>query len=175
MRRMMALGAVAFLALGTAASAQTPAGFRGEFLGTYGQLETKFMQLTTAIPRDKYDWKPNKDVRSFCEVFMHIAIDNYLLGGAVGLTMKPEMQGTNAEKCPADKAAAGAAMKESFAAFRAAVIAMKDADLEGKFTLFGSSQTKRAWLLSTAEHAGEHLGQLIAYSRMNNIVPPWSK
>jgi hypothetical protein len=24
-------------------------------------------------------------------------------------------------------------------------------------------------------HLHEHLGQLIAYARMNNVVPPWSK
>ena len=24
-------------------------------------------------------------------------------------------------------------------------------------------------------HANEHMGQLIAYARMNGIVPPWSK
>lgn len=178
MRRMLAISAVALVTLAGAAgeaTAQAPAGFRGEFLGTYGALESKFTQLTAAVPQDKWDWRPNKDVRSFCEVFMHIAIDNYMLGGAVGLTMKPEMSAPNAEKCPANKAAAATTMKESFAAFKAAIGAMKDADLEGKFTLFGSSQSKRAWLLSTAEHAGEHLGQLIAYARMNNIVPPWSK
>jgi uncharacterized damage-inducible protein DinB len=24
-------------------------------------------------------------------------------------------------------------------------------------------------------HANEHMGQLIAYSRMNGVAPPWSK
>jgi hypothetical protein len=24
-------------------------------------------------------------------------------------------------------------------------------------------------------HANEHMGQLVAYTRMNGIVPPWSK
>jgi hypothetical protein len=28
--------------------------------------------------------------------------------------------------------------------------------------------------MAIAEHAGEHLGQQIAYARMNGIVPPWS-
>jgi hypothetical protein len=39
---------------------------------------------------------------------------------------------------------------------------------------FGSKITKRALLLAIAEHAGEHLGQSIAYARMNGVVPPWS-
>lgn len=158
-----------------AAPVGAQAAFRAEFLTAYGTTESKFTQLAEATPWDKYSFKPSKDVRSTCEVFMHIAVDNYLLGGAVGLTMPAEMKGPNAEKCLAEKAKVIATMKASFAAFNAAVKAMKDADLEGKYTLFGTSQTKRAWLLGTATHAGEHLGQLIAYSRMNGIVPPWSK
>lgn len=66
-------------------------------------------------------------------------------------------------------------MKASFVAIKTGVANLKDADLDGPFTLFGMAQSRRAWLMATAEHAGEHLGQLIAYARVNNIVPPWSK
>jgi hypothetical protein len=172
MRRSLA---IATIALAVAAPLGAQAAFKAEFLSAYAATESKFTQLAEATPWDKYSFKPSKDVRSTCEVFMHIAVDNYLLGGAVGLTMPAEMKAPNAEKCLADKAKVIATMKASFAAFNTALKAMKDADLEGKYTLFGTSQTKRAWLLGTATHAGEHLGQLIAYSRMNGIVPPWSK
>jgi hypothetical protein len=30
-------------------------------------------------------------------------------------------------------------------------------------------------LLRALAHANEHLGQMIAYARMNGVVPPWSK
>jgi hypothetical protein len=119
--------------------------------------------------------KPSKDVRSTCEVFMHVSYDNYVLGAVVGLAMPAELKVPAPEKCPADKAKVIAALKTSFAAFRTALNAMKDTELDAKHTLFGTSQTKRAWLLGTASHAGEHLGQSIAYARMNGIVPPWSK
>lgn len=33
---------------------------------------------------------------------------------------------------------------------------------------------RQVWVL-TASHLHEHLGQQIAYARMNGIVPPWSK
>ena len=171
MRRIIATAALAFAAVPLGAQAA----FKSEFLGAYGGYESKFVQLAEATPWEKYNFKPSKDVRSTCEVFMHVTYDNYVLGGAVGLAMPPEMKGPTPEKCPADKAKVIVAMKTSFAAFNAAVKAMKDADLDAKATLFGSSQTKRAWLLGTASHAGEHLGQSIAYARMNNIVPPWSK
>ncbi|MBM4193992.1 MAG: DinB family protein [Gemmatimonadetes bacterium] len=158
-----------------AQAAAAPTGFRGEFLSQLGQLESKFAQLATAVPKDKYDWRPGTGVRSVCEVFMHISVDNYLLGKPFGLAMPKEMEGPTAENCPADKAAVMNIMKVLFAALRGAVTAMPDADLAQPFTLFGATQTKRAWLLATAEHAGEHLGQQIAYARMNGVVPPWSK
>lgn len=106
---------------------------------------------------------------------MHVSVDNYLLGGAFGLAMPKEMEGPNAEKCAGDKAKVMAVMKTSFDAIKASVGALTDADMEMTATLFGATQTKRAWLLATAEHAGEHLGQSIAYARSNGVVPPWSK
>jgi hypothetical protein len=33
---------------------------------------------------------------------------------------------------------------------------------------------QRLWI-STTTHLHEHLGQLIAYARSNNVTPPWSK
>ena len=33
---------------------------------------------------------------------------------------------------------------------------------------------KLAGLLVIMEHNGEHKGQLIAYARSNDVVPPWS-
>ena len=35
--------------------------------------------------------------------------------------------------------------------------------------------TRRAVLAMLDSHISEHLGQLIAYARMNGVVPPWSK
>ena len=35
--------------------------------------------------------------------------------------------------------------------------------------------TTNAVLIDLETHMAEHLGQAIAYARMNGIVPPWSK
>jgi hypothetical protein len=35
--------------------------------------------------------------------------------------------------------------------------------------------TTRATWIATVTHLHEHLGQLIAYARSNNVTPPWSK
>jgi len=52
---------------------------------------------------------------------------------------------------------------------------MSDKDLEKMVDFFGSKITTRQLLLKMIGHNHEHLGQLIAYARMNGIVPSWSK
>ena len=179
MRRTTLFASLAFVGAATLAGAQAPArigGARGDFLGNFGQVEKKFVQLAEAFPVDKYNYTPGKGVRSFCEVLVHISAENYEMGKAFGAVAPPkELANAESSKCYADKPTVVAAMKASFAAITAGVTKMNDADLEGSFTLFGAAQPRRTWLLATAEHAGEHLGQLIAYARVNNITPPWSK
>lgn len=41
--------------------------------------------------------------------------------------------------------------------------------------LFGAKVPLARVLILAADHSHEHLGQLIAYARMNRVVPPWSK
>ena len=41
--------------------------------------------------------------------------------------------------------------------------------------VFGQKSTARGMWITTATHLHEHLGQLIAYARSNNVTPPWSK
>jgi uncharacterized damage-inducible protein DinB len=51
---------------------------------------------------------------------------------------------------------------------------MSDADLESSTVLYGRDVAKASVLLQLVTHMNEHLGQSIAYARMNGIVPPWS-
>jgi len=41
--------------------------------------------------------------------------------------------------------------------------------------LFGTDMTKQGALMHLLEDQHEHLGQSIAYARINGVVPPWSK
>jgi uncharacterized damage-inducible protein DinB len=177
MRRSIVLAAFAVVAASTSAAAQAKVpGARGDFLASFTELEGKFTMLAEAFPVDKYGWRPGKGVRSVCEVFVHISAENYEMGKAFGAVAAPkELANAAADKCLGDKATVIAAMKASFAAIKTAVTNTKDSDLEAPFTLFGAARPRRTWLLATAEHAGEHLGQQIAYARVNGIVPPWSK
>ena len=66
-------------------------------------------------------------------------------------------------------------MKQSFAHLRQAVLNLSDADADKTVKLFGRESTNRATLLFIARHLAEHLGQSIAYARVNGITPPWTE
>lgn len=157
-------------------AAQAPTtGWRAEFLFHFDQAADKYVRLAEATPAEKFTWRPAEGVRSFAEVFLHISTANYNftrnLGGAppAGVTLR------GLEKSTTDKAAVVKHLRDSFAAFRAAVVAFPEGDAERKVRFFDPQEiTARQFLFFTADHTGEHLGQAIAYARMNGIVPPWS-
>ena len=153
---------------------QAPAGIRGEILGQFNEAADKLVQLAEAIPQDKYTWRPGDGVRSVSEVLLHVAGSNEYFLTAVGV--KVPVQGENdLEHSTTDKAQVIARLKQSNDRVRAALQAMPDADLDKATKLFGMDMTYRGAVLMLETHAHEHLGQMIAYARMNGIVPPWSR
>jgi hypothetical protein len=48
-------------------------------------------------------------------------------------------------------------------------------NFEKPVKVFGKPTTSRAVLVMVLSHLHEHLGQSIAYARMNGVVPPWSR
>ena len=65
-------------------------------------------------------------------------------------------------------------MKASFEHVRNAIKNAPEADLSKAIKLFGQDSTTRQAMMVVATHDHEHLGQAIAYARMNGVVPPWS-
>ena len=64
-------------------------------------------------------------------------------------------------------------LTESFAAVRNVLDTARPAALNRGIDFFGTATTQRGVLASIDTHIAEHLGQLIAYSRMNGVAPPW--
>src|SRR4029077_230590 len=59
-------------------------GYRAEVMAEVMVQEDKFTRLAEAIPAEKYTWRPTPDVRSFAEVFLHVAAANFNLYKLVG-------------------------------------------------------------------------------------------
>jgi hypothetical protein len=49
-----------------------------------------------------------------------------------------------------------------------------DSDFDRGVKFFGDDATVRYVYMVAAAHGNEHLGQSIAYARINGITPPWS-
>ncbi|MGA7992579.1 MAG: DinB family protein [Thermoanaerobaculia bacterium] len=167
-----------FVLAASAATAQAPVkGFRADFLAQQDGVEKELLGLAEATPADKFSWRPAEGVRSISEVYTHLAGANYMLMSFAGVKAPEGASASeNAmEKTVTEKAAVIAEMKKSFAHLRAAVISIPDSDLGKPVTYFGRKGTIGGLILLTANHEHEHLGQSIAYARMNGIVPPWSQ
>ena len=149
-------------------------GYKSEVMAEVMVQEDKFVRLAEAMPADKFNWRPASDVRSVSEVFLHVAAANYSLYKMVGTPPPANVDLKNLEKSTTDKAKIVAILKDSFAHAKKAVAAVPEANLDKSLDWFGGKNTQRGILLFVVRHAAEHLGQSIAYARMNGIVPPWT-
>jgi uncharacterized damage-inducible protein DinB len=152
---------------------QTPkTGFRAEFLRDLDEVQRKIIDLAETVPAEKYSWRPEKGVRSISEVYMHIAGGNYFLASFVG--MKPPAYDTSKFEQIHDKATVLFELKRSFDHLRNAILMASDKDLDKPIKMVGNDTTVRGGFITALNHLHEHLGQSIAYARMNGVVPPWS-
>jgi uncharacterized damage-inducible protein DinB len=153
---------------------------RGEFLTDLDSLQSKFLALAEAIPADKYAWRPAPGVRSVGEVFMHVASEFYFYTPAVfGATPSPVVEGSKAgfekfEKM-SSKPEVLKHLRDGFAYGRQAVASLDDAKITGRHKIFGQDHHVIEMSFGMTDDLHEHLGQLIAYARMNGIKPPWSR
>jgi uncharacterized damage-inducible protein DinB len=158
----------------------TPGKEAADLLFPLDGLERQVIALAKAVPEEKYAWRPDAGVRSFKEVFLHIAFGNRLLltiaGGAEkDVIAKSIEDNAKAESDPVSKDRVVEMLTESFAAVRKA---MKDAtagSLSRDVDFFGRKTSQRGIMTEIDTHIAEHMGQLIAYTRVNGIVPPWSR
>jgi hypothetical protein len=153
---------------------------RKQYLLDLDTLQSKYLALAEAIPAEKYSWRPAPGVRSVGEVFMHVASEYYIY---VPMSFGAERSSVIAKGQPAVEAFEKMStkpdvlkhLKEGFAYAQSAVNGVDPANLVGSRKLFGGNYTILETSLGMAADMHEHLGQLIAYARMNGVKPPWSK
>jgi uncharacterized damage-inducible protein DinB len=185
MRLTLPFGMLAALVLTLTAplGAQSREGVMGDLIKDVTQVQTKIVGLAKALPASAYEWRPAKSVRSTGETLMHVAADNYLLPAAMGAAPPAETgivakdyktaQAFEKRSLPRDQIIAE--LEKSFAFLQKSMADTPEAKLEAPLDLFGQKMSTRGLWIATATHLHEHLGQLIAYARSNNVTPPWSK
>ena len=171
---LLGTGAVGqFAQAGESPSPPEATGFRAEFLRQLDGVEKKLLDLAQATPEEKYTWRPAEGVRSVSEAYMHVAGANFFLTRIIGVEPPAGQDPRDLEKIT-DKAKVLELLKQSLEHVRQAALKTPDAEMDKPVKMFGRETTVRDVFLLLALHQHEHLGQAIAYARMNGVVPPWS-
>ena len=128
------------------------------------------LQTAIDVPEDKYSYKPTADVRTFGELFGHLAGSQSMFC-AIALGEKPPAEDAVTAKTKAELIEA---LKQSDRNCERAY-AQTDAAASTNVDVFGAQHTRLYALMMNALHDGEHYGNLVTYLRMNGMVPPSSK
>lgn len=165
---------VLFFAFTIPSFAQLPDGVFEGYAGEWRHVSDQLLALAEAIPADKYTWRPAPGVRSTSEVFMHIAGANYWMLDHAGIKL-PEDAKLSEFKNVTKKEEVIKWLKRSFDAVKQAHEAASPQELARRVQVEEREVTVDGIYLRLIVHNNEHMGQLVAYARMNGVVPPWSQ
>ena len=177
MSSLPAFAAVVFaLSLGSVVSEaqSTPASSREELLRQFNTSASKFEALAAAMPTEKFNWSPGPGVMTVAAVYAHVANYNYAYPSQNMGVAAPRGVSLDTLERMKDKAQIVALLKSSAEYVRQGVKQMPETQLGQPTQLYGRTVPQWSVLLQLVAHMNEHLGQSIAYARMNGVVPPWS-
>ena len=118
-----------------------------------------------------YGYAPTTGVRTFGQLFAHVANSNYMICAMAMGEKSPSS--TDFEKVSA-KADIVAGLKASFD-YCTKAFAMSDAKALEPVDLFGMKTNRVGALAFNAGHDMEHYGNVVTYMRMKGMTPPSSR
>jgi uncharacterized damage-inducible protein DinB len=160
---------------------QTPApagSHADEMLDRWNDIGNRLIAMAQDFPEDKYDYKLQKDQRTFALNLLHLAAFDYIvIRKASGTNIGPDFgDGDNPTRDAFKTKADIVKFVQQAVTDGAGVIQQQgDAGLD-KTSKWGKHLVHNSYLWMFAiEHSGEHYGQLVVYYRANNLVPPASR
>jgi hypothetical protein len=134
---------------------------------TFNYVNRQLLDMAKDFPPDRYDYRAKPEMRSFGEVVLHVMAGN-MYAAKVGRGEKADW-GAEEKAVDARKIHGKA---EIVAAFQKSVD-----DANASLKAIPPDQFTKSiepWI-SVIEHCGEHYGLLVAYYRLNGMVPPASR
>jgi len=181
-KKNMLAAACLSLALALGATAQAHAQSRSLKEVQVADLRTmkdKFVGLAEAFPADKYGWTPMDGVRSVKDVLILITTEG---NGFPTQWGAPTPAGVDADRGAErtrleglSSTALTAELSRAFDNVISVVEGMDDTTRMREIRFFGQAVRIEGAINMAAGDMHEHLGQLIAYARTNQIVPPWNR
>ena len=130
-------------------------------------------------PTDKLVWRPMEGTRSFREVFAHVAAEGNTETAMFGRPLPPgsladfDAEEARLTKLPDDQLIA--VMDRAMQSLSATLGGLSPARINSPIRYYAQSTLPRVATTYPLNDLHEHLGQLVAYARMNTIVPPWTR
>jgi len=147
-----------------------------EMLDRWNDVGNKLVAMAQDFPEDKYDFKLQKDERTFALNLLHAAaLDFVVIRRISGSNIGPDFgEGDNPSRDAfKTKADVVKFVREAVEDGARVIRQQGDAGLDRTSKFFGDRLAHNATLWTfTIEHSGEHYGQLVVYYRANNLVPP---
>ena len=142
-------------------------------------LREKFMALAKAVPASKLGWRPMEGTRSFHDVFAHVAAEGNtetaMFGGKLPAGSLADFDAEEARLGKLPDQQLIAVMDQSLQSLSATLAGLSLDRMNTSITYYGRPTLPRIATTYTLNDLHEHLGLLVSYARMNQIVPPWSK
>jgi len=155
------------------AMASVPAFAQGPMAGSiqvFNIVKTDVLRSADKITDELWNFKPTPEVRTFGELFGHIADGQYEFCGPAKEGKAPA---SNVEKNAKDRAATIAKLKEAIAYCDATWTTLTPANAFEAPA--GSRMSRIATMDFNTAHTFEHYGNLVTYMRLKGIVPPSSE
>ncbi len=161
-------------------AAPSPARSRSEeMLDQWNNIGNKLVAMAKDFPEDKYDFKVQKDQRTFALNLLHAAaLDFVLIRRVAGTNVGPDFgEGDNPTRDAFKTKADVVKFVEEAVTDGAQLIQQQgDAGLDKTTKFFGNRMAHNSSIWTFAiEHSAEHYGQLVVYYRANGLVPPDSR
>jgi uncharacterized damage-inducible protein DinB len=142
--------------------------------GDWERTRTLLMTLVTAMPDDKFAFKPTAGQETFAERAVHVAdVDLKLLVTLGGKTPVPSAVNMKATTKPEVLAA----LQASFDYGAALLKEFNDQQLNERIAsvpFLGPSASRVKVIYFSMQHTNDIYGQLVTYVRLNGITPPAS-
>jgi uncharacterized damage-inducible protein DinB len=152
-----------------------------EMTDMWSEIGNRLVLAAEEFPADKYDYKLQKDQRTFAQTLLHIAWADYvLMRAASGASVGPAFGTHELDPSPENYRTKAAIVKLLRQAVADGVKLLQqggDAGLDSVRTYpWGRRPAHSSYTWTVAiEHSAEHYGQLVVYYRANGLVPPESR
>jgi uncharacterized damage-inducible protein DinB len=149
-----------------------------ELLWGWNDTGRRLIAMAEDFPEDKYNFKAQKDERTFADNLLHVASNYYEMINAIKGTVVGYIGNDDSlrKKFPA-KTDVVKYLKQAVADGADLIKAQGDNGLKREFKYpWGNVMAHGSFgWWGILEHAGEHYGQLVVYYRVSGMIPPESR